>query len=241
VKLFVCIFDDAGLLPHFLRHYDRLGVSEFHVATTPSLAEEVSEAAAAYRASVYTEFEVAETVTGGVTAVAAMRDRAQDLGEWVVIVDLDEFVEVDGPLQDLMPELERENANVARGIMYDRFPADGRPTPFDADSDLPSLYPVRARFIRDVMQGTDFKGFLVKGHLQGEGAHHIFAGERVFSRVFEISHYKWDDPTLRRIKQALEMTQAAGLDWSEEYRRILEHYAEHGRFAWETFGGELVG
>jgi hypothetical protein len=240
VKLFVCIFDDARLLPHFLRHYDGRGIDEFHIATTPGLADEVRDTAAAFRTSVYTEFEVADTVTGGVTAVSAMRERAQKPGEWIVIVDLDEFVELDGPLQELPPHLEREEANVARGIMYDRFPANGRPTPFDADSDLPSLYPVRARFIREVMQGTDFKGFLVKGHLRGEGAHHIFAGERVFSKVFQISHYKWDDPTLRRIKQAYEMTQAAGLDWSEEYKRILDHYAEHGRFAWETFGGELV-
>ena len=38
MKLFVCIFSDARLLPHFLSHYTRFGVSEFHIAAPPRLA-----------------------------------------------------------------------------------------------------------------------------------------------------------------------------------------------------------
>ena len=40
MKLFVCIFSDARLLPHFLSHYTRFGVSEFHIAAPPQLANE---------------------------------------------------------------------------------------------------------------------------------------------------------------------------------------------------------
>lgn len=241
MKLFACIFDDARLLPHFLRHHARFGVTEFHIAAPPLLADQVASASRGHEVIQYNGFEVAETVTGGISAVSGMRERVQGGDEWVAIVDLDEFVEFGEPVQAIAADAETEGANVVRGVLYDRFPADGRPKPFDESSDLPSLYPVRARFVRNVMGGMDIKGVLVKGHLKGRGAHHVFYDEKPYSKVLEISHYKWDDPSLRRIKQAYEMSRAAGLDWSSEYKHILDHYETHRRFAWETFGGELVG
>jgi hypothetical protein len=242
VKLFVCIFDDASLLPHFLRHYDRAGITEFHIAAPPDLAEQIAAVSAGHNVFQYNDFNVAESVTGGVSAVAAMRERAQGIDEWVVIVDLDEFVEFGAPLSEVIASMDAEGANVGRGIMYDRFTVDGRPQPFDDGSDLPSLFPVRARLIRNVMGGTDVKGILVKGHLSSRpgAGHHFFEDEVVYSQDFEISHYKWNDPSLKRMQQAYEMSRAAGREWAEEYKRVLDHYATHGRFAWETFGGELA-
>ena len=241
MRLFVSIFDDAGLLPHFLRHYVRFGITEFRVAAPPHLSDYVRSAGVGHNVIQYNDFDVAETVTGGVSAVAVMRERVQQGDEWIVIVDLDEFVEFGQPVQRIVKDIEREGANIARGILYDRFTVDGRPTPFDDDSDLPSLYPVRARFVKNVMGGEDRKGVLVKGHLESRGAHHAFHDEVRYSTMFEISHYKWNDPSLRRIIQAYQMSHAAGRSWSVQYRRILDHYARHGRFAWETFGGEVVG
>jgi hypothetical protein len=241
VKLFVSIFDDAQLLPHFLRHYLQFGITEFHVAAPSKLAQQIRRMSTGYKLFQYSGFDVAETVCGGISAVAGMRGVAQDADEWIVIVDLDEFVEFGESVQTIVKDVEGEGANIARGVMYDRFAANGQPKPFDKDSHLPSLYPVRARFIKNVMGGFDIKGVLVKGHLKGQGAHHVFYDEERYSKVFEISHYKWNDPSLRRIRQAYEMSRAAGLDWSQQYKKILDHYARHGRFAWETFGGELVG
>jgi hypothetical protein len=241
VKLFVCIFDDPRLLPHFLKHYVQFGITEFHVATAPHLAEDIRRMTTGYKVLQYNDFDVAETVCGGISAVTGMREVAQEADEWIVIVDLDEFVEFGEPVQTIAEDMEAEGANIARGIMYDRFAVDGQPKPFDDDSYLPSLYPVRARFIKNVMGGVDVKGVLLKGHLKSRGAHHVFYDEKRYSKVFEISHYKWSDPSLKRIRQAYEMSRAAGLDWSQQYKKILDHYARHGRFAWETFGGELVG
>ena len=38
------------------------------------------------------------------------------------------------------------------------------------------------------------------------------------------------------------MCAAAGSPWDfdGEFQRVLDHYDQHGRFAWETFGGEIV-
>ena len=240
MKLFVCIFDDPRLLPHFLRHYARFGITEFHIATPPDLARDVAQASDGFAVTQYQQFDVADSYTGGVSAVTGMRNLAQGPDEWVVIVDLDEFVEFGEPVEAIVAELELEGANVARGILWDRFPIDGRPKAFDDSSDLPSLYPVRARLTKNLMGGEDRKGVLVRGHLISRGAHHVFHDQRPSRRMFEISHYKWNDRSLDRVRLAYRMNEAAATGWAHEYKRVLDHYEEHGRFAWETFGGEVT-
>jgi hypothetical protein len=43
-----------------------------------------------------------------------------------VIVDLDEFVEFMPYIHDIVSAAEHDDANVVRGIMYDRFAIDGK-------------------------------------------------------------------------------------------------------------------
>jgi len=236
----VCVYDDARLLPHFTRHYKRFGVSEFHIAAPPHLADDIVRYATGYDVRQYNQFDVADSFTGGVAAVTAMRELAQAPNEAVVIVDLDEFVEFDAPVTAIVARMDAEGANVARGIMFDRFAASGQPVPFDDDSDLPTLYPIRARFTRDVMGGVDVKGVVVRGRLKSQGAHHYFENERIFSTTYEISHFKWNERSLGRVGEAYETLSALGIPWAWQYKRILDHYEAHGRFAWETFGGEFV-
>jgi len=240
MKLFVCIVSDARLLPQFLSHYTRFGVREFHIAVPPQLANEALRVSADHSVALYTALDVDDSVTGGTAAVSAMRDAEQGEDEWVVVVDLDEFVEFRGPIADLLPSVEAEDANVVRGVMLDRFALDGQPTPVRNDVPIDRQYPVRARFIPTVMNGADYKGVLVKGRLRAAVAHHIFEGERVYSQQLEISHYKWTESALERLQRAYEIVSAQGIPWAREYKSILEHYEQHGRFAWETFGGEIV-
>ena len=134
---------------------------------------------------------------------------------------------------------ERESANVVDAIMGDRFSLDGRVRGFQPDDDLPRIYPIRARFTRDVMCGCDIKGVLVKGLLASNVAHHTFRGE-ICSKVLNISHYKWTEGSIDTMRTAYRMAVAAGLPWVEEYARILKHYHLHGQFAWQEFGGEPI-
>lgn len=93
------------------------------------------------------------------------------------------------------------------------------------------------------MDGCDVKGVLVKGQLKSQAAHHWFSDERLYSQSLEISHYKWNDRAIERTKLARDMCLAANSPWdfNGEFQRVLDHYEQHGRFAWETFGGEIVG
>jgi hypothetical protein len=79
-------------------------VSEFHIATPPQLANETLCISANHSVALHTGFDVNDSVTGGTAAVSAMRDAARLEDEWVVIVDLDEFVEFQGPIASLPTE-----------------------------------------------------------------------------------------------------------------------------------------
>lgn len=239
MKLFVAIFDDARLLPHFLRHYAHFGITEFHIAVPLPLSAYVAEKSVGYVVRQSHDQDTSNTVTGSVDAVTAMRLAAQGPEEWVVIVDLDEFVEFGGPAEELARRSDDLGFNAVRGIMYDRLAADGQPTGFDDHSVLPSVYPVRSRLTKQLMGGFDQKGVLVKGHLMSRGAHHKYHGEKPAKEILEISHYKWTDRCLARVRQSVDMASAQGISWASQYQNVLDHYQENGRFVWESFGGEI--
>jgi hypothetical protein len=126
--------------------------------------------------------------------------------------------------------------------MHDRFSADGSLATFGQGSNLSAVFPVKSRFIRDVMRGCDHKGVLVKGHLGSPptAGHHRFNGERVAKQILEISHYKWIPGSVDRVRTAYGVVTELGISWAVEYKRVLDHYDAHGRFAWEEFGGQLA-
>jgi glycosyl transferase family 2 len=239
MKLFTTIYDDARLLGHFLAHYDRTGVTEFFIAVAEGHGPAVRQFMPTYRIILCEQLGVADKYPFGVNAATEMRKRYQDPGEWAVVVDLDEFVEFPKPAVDIIADAEKEGANIVQAIMYDRFSADGKPRTFDASSNLSALFPIKARFIK-TMGGADHKGVLVKGVIQPAGNFHNWEGQIVHSEILEIAHYKWTDRIIDRIRSDYEVTSRAGIPCAIEYKRVLDHYERHGRFAWEEFGGELA-
>ena len=237
-KLFTAIYNDMRILGHFLEHYSQAGITEFFIATDRDFRPAIESFGTTYNITVVETAEVADHFIGGAAAVTGMRRRFQGLSEWAVIVDLDEFVEFADDLPAIIEQAEREGANVVRAVMWDRFSRDGQVAGFEPGSELRQVFPIRARFINKVMLGADHKGVLVKGQLDSEVAHHSFVGEVVCSRQLDLSHYKWFDGALDRVRDAHRMLVEADKPWAVEYQRALEHYARNGRFAWEQFGGE---
>ncbi len=241
MKLFTAIYDDARLLRHFLAHYGRAGVTEFFIAAAGDLGSAVRPFMSEYQITLCEDLGVSDQYPFGLNATIEMRRRHQKADEWALVVDIDEFVEFPKPIGDVIAAAEAEGANVVQAIMYDRFSADGQPRGFDSSSDLASLYPVKTRFIRDVMKGADWKGVLVKGDIRPAGNFHNWEDQIVHSQIIEISHYKWTtDRIIDRVRADYRITSEMGLPSADEYKRVLDHYDQNGRFAWEEFGGQLL-
>jgi hypothetical protein len=241
MKLFVNIYNDAKLLGHFLDHYTRAGITQFFIAAGPAFTDAVNQYKSAYNITLFQDLDVAESLFG-TSSISIMRNDYQDIDEWVVIVDLDEFVEFTDNIYTIIANAEKTGATVVRGIMYDRFSADGRLADFKPDSELSSIFPVKSQFILTVMGGCDHKGVLVRGHLASavRALHHRFEGERLSAQLLAISHYKWFTGAIARLRVNYRIMLEAGSPWAIEYKRALDHYDKHGRFVWEEFGGKLA-
>jgi hypothetical protein len=82
MKLFVCIADNPRLLPHFLRHYSRVEIINLHVAAPPEASVYVDAESRGFNVTRYYQFDVTDSVIGGVSAVA--RKLAQSpKEEWI--------------------------------------------------------------------------------------------------------------------------------------------------------------
>src|SRR6516165_12130167 len=93
MKLFTAIYDDARILQHFLGYYDHHGINEFYIAASSALVPVVRASMEHYKIILFEGLDVADSFLGGTSAVTEMRRMHQQDGEWVVIVDLDEFVD----------------------------------------------------------------------------------------------------------------------------------------------------
>ena len=237
LKLFTTIYDDARLLRPFLKHYNDLGIKHFFIAVAPQLSSMVNDFTAGYNVTVFDGLDVESHMLGGTAAVTEMRRLHQDTDEWVVIVDLDEFIETKRELKEVISAADYEGSSVVRGIMYDRFSFDGRLADVRPAADPAQVFPVEARFIRDVMGGNDNKGVLVKGRLRAITGHHKFEGEILSPTVLKLNHYEWCTGAIGRLSTRYAKLLQAGIAFAGEYKKILDHYEQHGRFAWEEFGG----
>jgi hypothetical protein len=235
MKLFVAIYDDYCLLPHFITHYRTLGIDRFHIAADPAVAAAVRHGVRSVDAVVRDDLDVVDSFQGGAKAVTQMRlDYTRD-DEWALIADLDEFVELDRSLAETIAIAETEAANVVRGRMIDRVSADGSLPDIGEDTDVWTTFPRQCRLTSQLQGSVDHKGVLVRGHLSSAMAHHEFAGEVLSRQEVKVHHFKWNSRAESRIRQAMEMAKAAGISWWPEYLRILDHLGEHGRIRWEDF------
>jgi transaldolase len=233
VKLFTSVSDDLDLFPHFLRHYAQAGVTDFFVVAPSEVVDVMTPLASDYAVTIVPADPAgAARHVGSTEQVSNLRRRHQQKDEWVVIAEADEFVDFPKSITEIAAAAEAEGANVVRGTMYDRFTPDGHPSEVEPASDLAELFPVRSRFIRDVMRGWDQKAILVKGL-------HTLDGEHVASTELIIDRYKWIQGSVQRQRARARTSDEADGDWRREYDPALRHYDAHGRFAGEKLGGEL--
>lgn len=141
LSTFVCE-THADLLPHFVRWYQRLGLDRFllvmHGSWSPeSLATIASlpgvECVRQVEGSFCTVLSCAE-----LTAIAL-----RHVGEWTVVVDADEFLEMPVPtLREMVAVLEAAGVDERYASLLQRMAADGSLPEMGADSDRDALFPM---------------------------------------------------------------------------------------------------
>lgn len=185
---------DLDLLPHFLRHYLRLGVLPDSVRLMLNAPDRDAPGLAGAGA-VLDRFGVppAEIWVGPYTSDAmwerrrAMQRRIARPDDWVLSADVDEFHEYPEPLAAFLKRCERVGVTCAQGPMIDRLAPGGRLAAVADEPSLEEQFPIEADVIWSVGgqgQHHDRYGTVKMMAMRGDvlpsrGGHHPLAGQSV--------------------------------------------------------------
>jgi hypothetical protein len=202
VRSTVGVERDLALLPHFIEHYRRLGVSEFRLIlhTRDAQSESLREALSLLQSLDLEPADVWVTQSWN-TGANAERHRAivADLPSdaWIVSTDIDEFHCYPVSLPEFTEQLGRDGYEVVRGRLTDRVSRQFRIVPLIRNVNLLDQFSIEADFwIRN--PGDPGKIMLHRKSVLTTPGHHDY--ERidgreiqVFPDVLKVLHFKWFD------------------------------------------------
>lgn len=234
----VSIFDNLEIVPHFLRHYTRLGVNKIVLSVrgkSPELAESVAKIAVDYPTVVHFTpaqyFDCMERF--GVENELLRREGMQD-DNYVLHLDLDEFHEYPAPLIDIVRQMNKADAWAVRGWMVDRVAADGVLHPIRDEPCISEQFPLAADITKSILAALNQKIMLCRGRVHlNSGKHDTFNAyyDRVplgFTEQYRVHHFKWIDGVIERFEQRI--TEPGTADgYKNECRSFIKYYRTYGR------------
>lgn len=254
IRLVACIGTRSSpdLVSHFLRHYRDIGVAEFLIILhADSLDERYSEVKARLREhGVSPVREIREySARLKLEHTRAVVQENCEPQSWVIHADLDELQIYPGGLFPYLEERQRRGHAFARGRLIDRLAPGGELIEIRAQPSIWEQFPVQWPVTRRLAGGWDRKVCAARAAvpLSDGGCHAVAYGRRERwsywrthrlprwrEKQVEIHHFKWDATLPQRLRHKLEgsagdLDRLHGPDFMDQYRRLHEHLARHGR------------
>ncbi|WP_316832963.1 hypothetical protein [Pedobacter aquatilis] len=243
-KLRLCCLlgDHLDLLPHFIKHYQSLGVDEFDFiihspddcskTKTEMLLQKLGQKPAGY---------LQGTWTGAAATLAINEFISRFPQQWFIIADSDEFQLYSKPLRLVIAELENTQQHFLTGCMLDRIAADGNLVKAIENQSIWEQFPLAGFISFPLMQANPLKITLCKGtvHLS-EGQHGVQLqgnAHPIRSAVLcQVHHFKWREDILPKLFSRLQAIklghwEAAYKGYGEEIQRAMNYFqANQGHF-----------
>jgi hypothetical protein len=234
------VYEDSGLLPHFLDHYARLGVERIFLVvrslTPDELLQRTRRLCESYPAEVaWYQCSHFEDIDKATVETRVLRQSGVDADDYVMHLDLDEFHEYPVPLQDLVRLMNRRRAKAVRGTMLDRVTCDGSLAPIRLGVELGEQFPIGCDLTRSLLLGWTQKIMLCAAHLElRDGVNHttqtpcrqLSATDHLAN--FLVHHFKWTSGLTDRIRARLR-TAVVSSQYRDECHRLLDAFGALGR------------
>jgi glycosyltransferase involved in cell wall biosynthesis len=233
MKLISHVNGDNDLIEAWLRYYLRLGVDRFHLILHGDKEENQTLLA------IQNSYPITiEDTYQGAFHIAEKTCRldwllARHIGQWVLLVDSDEFVEFPyGDIPATLRELDKASANVMAAPMLQRLTMDGSLETPPVIDDPFKMFPLCATdlYRRMGVKGDIFKFplfFCASGtHLAEGGNHHPALGLESHSADMRgvTHHFKFR----RTVSQRLERRIDSEHPWRHESVQFREYLVSHG-------------
>lgn len=233
----VTAYDHADLLPHFLDHYTRLGVTRTLVSARSEEVRDAAEALARhYPADVtHTPADFFADSDKADVEERILAAHGLDEDDWLMRLDLDEFHEYPAPLADVVREMNAHDDWALRGWIVDRVAADGRLAPVAPAPSIWAQFPVVASITGALLHASTQEIMLCRRRVRLKGGVKHDTENAYYDRVpfgergqYRVHHFKWLEGLDRRLEHRLA-TAAIGDVYRAECERFLAYYRERGR------------
>ena len=229
--LLTSIYDDVRLLPHFLQHYEELGVTQFYcvaqVDQNRALLDEIAGHARGHR------FVVAHVMQGTFhpwpiyQQLDAVRQRYVRPDEWILCADLDEFLDPDVSIGELVARCEDAGADYAKGVLVDRIAANGAFPPL-GDGPLGAQFPLAAALTGKLLRAYVDKVPIMRGSCPVQDGLHQTTGRPLLAAPVSVFHYKWFDGVQERMIDRLYTRMLNGEGCWPEAKRFVDYVRHTG-------------
>jgi len=227
------VYEEPGLLPHFLDHYTRLGVSQILIVVrTRECADvfrEAVEQARDYPATVawsrsdfFADSDKAEVQS------RVLREHGVERDDYVMHLDLDEFHEYPAPLAKIVAMMNRHDDWALRGWLLDRVAEGGVLAPIRREPSLGEQFPIGCDLSDKLLRAWTQKIMLCRGRVELQGGVNHDTCNAYYNRVpegdasdYRVHHFKWTEGIDARLQDRLE-TAALGENYRHECRRFLD-------------------
>lgn len=193
-----------ALVPHFMKHYQRLGVDHLLVLSAASCIETVRADAASYPfASVH---EISSPLLPNEN-FNAWKDRNENLlleqvdCEYKMCLDIDEFHEYNDTLSNIVDWMRRTNTKAVGGKFVDRFAADYSTPAVTGDSDIFEQFPIQMSDFTSHSGANPNKVMICKKECVLEFGRHVVNVPCEY--VHKVHHFKWTEDGIRNLKERL--------------------------------------
>lgn len=219
------IYEGIELLPHFLRHYTRLGVDEIFVAVgirrntdflldeapPGNIAAAVIDVCRDFPTRVY-PFSYDQYATNPQNEPLRRRIKAEAgvrPNDWCIHADLDEFYTFPTRLRDITDEMEKRNDWALAGWLIDRTTRDGTMPPILAAPSIGEQFPWGCHLTDRLLNANIRRIMLCRGKVRVNGSHDdtenaYFESVPIGNKEdYVCHHFKWCESLQQRIRQRL--------------------------------------
>ncbi len=234
------VYEDPGLLPHFLDHYTRLGVDRILVVVRTRDRDDLFSRAVAQARSYPAEVSwfpsdyFADSDKADVEAMV-LSDNGVEPDDYVMHLDLDEFHEYPAPLATIVAEMNRHDDWALRGWLVDRIAEGGRLAPIRPAPSIGEQFPIASHLTDRLLCGWTQKIMLCRGRVELHGGVNHDTCNAHYDRVpigspgdYIVHHFKWTEGVDSRLQARLERA-AIGEIYADECRRFLASYRANGQ------------
>jgi len=257
VKLLSCIGTDKhisnpNLLHHFIKYYKNLGITEWAITLHTGLEKQLNNLAVFQE--ILKEYQISYQVWQGEynTHEREQMHNAlilqQSESQWVLGVDLDEFVEFPCQIPDYLGKLDEQGYNCVSGNLIDRVGIEGSLPFIEKNLPLEQQFPLKANVKKNICkplypETSSEKKLAIKKPLQWGTGHHTFPNEcyaflKESPEVLNINHYAWDSLLRARIEYRYR-TYSRKPDifpWIHQYKNLIEYLTEYDNFQLTDIG-----